>query len=117
MSSSTIAFKAATDLRWVSSTPRSTSTALGRERAGGSGGGFTATAAALLLLLASSGATRAQTEDAFGDSGADPVKLFERGQTAHARGDFQKAIELVNDVRRSPGQQPGLVSPAKRSVE
>jgi len=50
MSSSTIAFKAATDLRWVSSTPRSTSTALGRERAGGSGGGLAAAAAGAFTL-------------------------------------------------------------------
>jgi tetratricopeptide (TPR) repeat protein len=32
----------------------------------------------------------AQTADAFGDSGADPVKLFEQGQDAHARGDSLK---------------------------
>ncbi|HBB87250.1 MAG TPA: hypothetical protein DC047_06515 [Blastocatellia bacterium] len=32
----------------------------------------------------------AQTADAFGDSGADPVKLFEQGQNAHARGDSLK---------------------------
>lgn len=32
----------------------------------------------------------AQTADAFGDSGADPVKLFEQGQNAHARGDLIK---------------------------
>ena len=32
----------------------------------------------------------AQTADAFGDSGADPVKLFEQGQNAHARGDVIK---------------------------
>jgi tetratricopeptide (TPR) repeat protein len=54
--------------------------------------------AALLLLLTSSGLSFAQTEDAFGDSGADPVKLFERGQTAHARGDFQKALEFYEEA-------------------
>src|SRR2546422_7506996 len=32
----------------------------------------------------------AQTADAFGDSGADPVKLFDQGQNAHARGDLAK---------------------------
>ena len=32
----------------------------------------------------------AQTADAFGDAGADPVKLFEQGQNAHARGDLAK---------------------------
>lgn len=54
--------------------------------------------AALLLLLTSSGMLRAQTEDAFGDSGADPVKLFERGQAAHARGDLEKALEFYEEA-------------------
>src|SRR6185503_4968625 len=30
--------------------------------------------------------------DAFGDDAADPVRLFERGQSAHARGELEKAI-------------------------
>src|SRR5215208_2906108 len=34
----------------------------------------------------------AQTEEAFGDDAADPVRLFERGQGAHARGEIEKAI-------------------------
>lgn len=42
--------------------------------------------------------TAAQTEDAFSDSAADPVKLFERGQTAHARGDLLKALELYDEA-------------------
>src|SRR5829696_6357005 len=54
-----------------------------------------------LLLLAAcagllfAGATvrlAAQTEEAFGDAAADPIRLFERGQSAHARGDLEKAI-------------------------
>jgi len=40
----------------------------------------------------------AQTEDAFGDSGADPLKLFERGQNAHARGDLIKALEFYDEA-------------------
>ena len=40
----------------------------------------------------------AQTEDAFSDAAADPVKLFERGQTAHARGDLLKALELYDEA-------------------
>ena len=35
---------------------------------------------------------RAQTEEAFGDDATDPVRLFERGQSAHARGELEKAI-------------------------
>ncbi len=40
----------------------------------------------------------AQTADAFGDSGADPVKLFEQGQNAHARGDLVKALEYYDEA-------------------
>ena len=40
----------------------------------------------------------AQTDDAFSDAAADPVKLFERGQTAHARGDLLKALELYDEA-------------------
>lgn len=39
----------------------------------------------------------AQSEDSFGD-GADPIKLFERGQNAHGRGDFAKALELYDEA-------------------
>ena len=41
---------------------------------------------------------QAQTEDAFGDSAADPVKLFERGQNAHARGELEKAVEFYEQA-------------------
>jgi tetratricopeptide (TPR) repeat protein len=34
----------------------------------------------------------AQTVDAFGDDAADPVRLFERGQSAHAHGELEKAL-------------------------
>lgn len=37
-------------------------------------------------------ASAAQTVEAFGDDAADPVRLFERGQSAHARGELEKAI-------------------------
>lgn len=55
-------------------------------------------AAALALLLSCHGPTQAQTEDAFGDGGADPVKLFERGQNAHAHGDLLKALEFYEEA-------------------
>ena len=54
-------------------------------------------AAGLLLLCGSHSMTRAQ-EDAFGDGGADPVKLFERGQNAHAHGDLLKALEFYEEA-------------------
>ncbi|HWN08553.1 MAG TPA: tetratricopeptide repeat protein [Pyrinomonadaceae bacterium] len=41
---------------------------------------------------------QAQGEDAFSDSAADPMKLFERGQNAHARGDFAKALEFYDEA-------------------
>ena len=41
---------------------------------------------------------RAQADDPFGDGSPDPVKLFERGQNAHARGDLEKAIEFYEEA-------------------
>ncbi len=55
----------------------------------------TTLAVVLLLFGGVCTTTQAQTEDAFS---ADPVKLFERGQNAHARGDFQKAIEYYDEA-------------------
>lgn len=44
----------------------------------------------------------AQTADAFGDAGADPVKLFEQGQNAHARADSLKnAAAKVENYERA----------------
>jgi len=41
-----------------------------------------------LLALGSS----AYSQEAFGDDATDPVRLFERGQSAHARGELERAI-------------------------
>ena len=51
-------------------------------------------AASCILLLALTAAlpVAAQTEEAFGDDATDPVRLFERGQSAHARGELEKAL-------------------------
>jgi len=48
------------------------------------------------LLLLASGAF-AQTED-LGDGAVDPIKLFERGQNAHAHGDLAKALEFYEQA-------------------
>lgn len=40
----------------------------------------------------------AQTDDLFGDNAADPVRLFERGQSEHARGEFAKALEYYDQA-------------------
>lgn len=55
-------------------------------------------AAMLLLLASSNNLCAAQTEDSFGDGTADPVKLFERGQNAHAHGDLLKALEFYEEA-------------------
>ena len=54
--------------------------------------------AACLALLAVCSAAHAQTVDLFGDDATDPVRLFERGQGAHARGDFEKAIAFYEQA-------------------
>jgi tetratricopeptide (TPR) repeat protein len=46
----------------------------------------------LLLALSSAAPVAAQTEEAFGDDATDPVRLFERGQSAHAHGELEKAL-------------------------
>src|ERR1051326_3521211 len=46
----------------------------------------------LLLALGAVAPVKAQTEEAFGDEATDPVRLFERGQAAHARGELEKAL-------------------------
>src|SRR6187431_279748 len=43
------------------------------------------------LALLSLGST-AYSQEAFGDDATDPVRLFERGQGAHARGEIEKAL-------------------------
>ena len=45
-----------------------------------------------LALLSACARVSAQTVEAFGDDAADPVRLFERGQSAHARGEIEKAL-------------------------
>jgi tetratricopeptide (TPR) repeat protein len=46
---------------------------------------------AACLALVSVGST-AYSQEAFGDDATDPVRLFERGQSAHARGELERAI-------------------------
>lgn len=48
--------------------------------------------ATCLALLSVCVNVSAQTVETFGDDAADPVRLFERGQSAHARGELEKAI-------------------------
>src|SRR5262245_53376589 len=48
--------------------------------------------AACFALLGALLNVSAQTVDLFGDDATDPVRLFERGQSAHARGELEKAL-------------------------
>jgi len=59
---------------------------------------FAAFAAALCLLFFGGSVTRAQTDDLSSDGSADPVKLFERGQNAHAHGELVKALEFYEEA-------------------
>lgn len=52
---------------------------------------------ALSLTVCSSGYALAQV-DTIDESSADPMKLFERGQNAHARGEFETALEYYNEA-------------------
>lgn len=47
-------------------------------------------------LLSSCATVSAQ--EAFGDDAADPVRLFERGQSAHSRGDLEKALAFYEQA-------------------
>ncbi len=49
-------------------------------------------ASCVVFCLSAGLRTIAQTEEAFGDDATDPVRLFERGQGAHARGELEKAL-------------------------
>ena len=48
--------------------------------------------AACFVLLSVGLVVSAQTVETFGDDATDPVRLFERGQSAHSRGELEKAI-------------------------
>src|SRR5262245_55874 len=52
---------------------------------------LTAACLAVISLGLSLGST-AYSQEAFGDDATDPVRLFERGQSAHSRGELEKAI-------------------------
>ncbi|HEY6804294.1 MAG TPA: tetratricopeptide repeat protein [Pyrinomonadaceae bacterium] len=52
----------------------------------------------LALLICAIFTAQALAQDEFGDNAADPVKLFERAQGAHARGEFEKALDLYEQA-------------------
>ncbi|HYY94773.1 MAG TPA: tetratricopeptide repeat protein [Pyrinomonadaceae bacterium] len=55
---------------------------------------------ALFITLALTCAPRAaaQDTDEFGDAAADPVKLFNQGQDAHAKKEYERAVEFYEEA-------------------
>src|SRR4051794_31396125 len=51
-----------------------------------------------LTLLYSASVLHAQSDGVAGDGEADPIRLFERGQDAHARGDLELALRLYDQA-------------------
>ncbi|MDT7781508.1 MAG: hypothetical protein QOC99_4020 [Acidobacteriota bacterium] len=51
-----------------------------------------------VLALVCAQRVAAQETDEFGDTAADPVKLFNRGQEAHAKKDYERALELYEEA-------------------
>ncbi len=62
---------------------------------------------AVSLLLVCAWSVRAQeVDDEFGDDAADPVKVFNRGQDAHDKGDLQAALEFYQEALRMRPEFP-----------
>ena len=60
---------------------------------------FLLTASCILLLALSAAApVNAQGEQDFGEDASDPVRLFERGQNAHARSQFEQALAFYEQA-------------------
>jgi tetratricopeptide (TPR) repeat protein len=55
-------------------------------------------AIALALLVAVVCAQRAAAQDDFDDDAADPVKLFNKGQDAHSKKNYEQAVELYDEA-------------------
>ncbi|HEX8141482.1 MAG TPA: tetratricopeptide repeat protein [Pyrinomonadaceae bacterium] len=53
---------------------------------------------ALSLTLSCATLISAQTDDGFGDAAVDPVKLFDKGQDAHQKGDLALALEFYEEA-------------------
>ncbi len=51
-----------------------------------------------LLFVASAAHVHAQEPDELGDEAGDPVKLFHRGQNAHAKKDYEQALEFYEEA-------------------
>ena len=56
--------------------------------------------AVLLMLVCAWPVCAQEVDDEFGDDAADPVKVFNRGQDAHDKGDLQLALEFYEEALR-----------------
>ncbi|HYE13053.1 MAG TPA: tetratricopeptide repeat protein, partial [Pyrinomonadaceae bacterium] len=57
-----------------------------------------AAAALFALVFACAPSSLAQERDEFGEAAADPVKLFNQGQDAHARKEYELALEFYEEA-------------------
>lgn len=53
---------------------------------------------AFALVFACAHGAAAQDRDEFDETAADPVKIFNRGQEAHAKKDYERALELYEEA-------------------
>ena len=67
---------------------------------------FLPIATCFALLFAGSTLRAAAQDDPFGDSAADPIRLFERGQSAHARGELEKALAFYEQALKVKPEFP-----------
>lgn len=67
---------------------------------------FLLIATCFALLLAGSALRAAAQDDPFGDSAADPIRLFERGQSAHAHGELEKALAFYEQALKVKPEFP-----------
>ena len=59
-----------------------------------------------LVTLATAPRLAAQTDDPFGDNATDPVRLFERGQSLHARGELERALVFYEQALKVKPEFP-----------
>ncbi|HEX8336811.1 MAG TPA: tetratricopeptide repeat protein, partial [Pyrinomonadaceae bacterium] len=79
---------------------------------------------AFACVLALAHGAAAQDRDEFDETAADPVKLFNRGQEAHAKKEFERALELYEEALRikpefaeAEFQKAGALVALKRTPE
>lgn len=53
---------------------------------------------ALSLIFSCASFARAQDDDGFGDAAVDPIKLFDKGQDAHQKGNLELALEFYEEA-------------------